>query len=213
MGGGRRERSSRRKGGKVRYLGVVKFLMLRLIRRVLKILPFSNYSKNRRPQISVKKRERLTETEIMATSAQTLSTILDTLAQEFKFDKADALKLLAHEELLPKKLMPSPAAPAKKASPWGSKKAEEVAAEHGITPNGPGSGKDGKWILSDVKKLLDAPVKAKINASPAAVKLALENKIDLSGVVGSGKDDKILVKDVKDLLAESEDEEESDEEN
>ena len=149
----------------------------------------------------------------MATSAQTLSTILDTLAKEFKFDKADALSLLASESLLPKKLMPSPAAPAKKASPWGSKKAEEVAAEHGIIPTGPGSGKDGKWVLSDVKKLLDEPVKAKVNASPAAIKLALENKIDLSGVVGSGKDDKILVKDVKDLLAESEDEEESEEEN
>ena len=142
----------------------------------------------------------------MATSAQTLSTILDTLAKEFNFDKTDACKLLASESLLPKKLMPSPAAPAKKASPWGSKKAEEVAAEHGIIPTGRGSGKDGKWILDDVKKLLDKPVKAKINASPSAVKLALENKIDLTGVVGSGQDGKILVKDVKELVAVSEDE-------
>ena len=148
----------------------------------------------------------------MATSADTLSKILDTLAKEFNFGYADALRLLASESLLPKKLMPfnfDKAAPAKKASLWGSKKAEELASEHGIIPSGPGSGKDGKWVLSDVKKLLDEPVKAKVNASPAAIKLALENKIDLSGVVGSGKDDKILVKDVKDLLAESEDEEEN----
>ena len=147
----------------------------------------------------------------MATSAQTLSTILDTLAKEFNFDKTEACQLLARESLLPKKLMPSPAAPAKKASPWGSKKAEEVAAEHGITPNGPGSGKDGKWVLADVKKLLDAPVKTKVNASPAAVKLALENKIDLTGIVGSGQDGKILIKDVKDLVSESEEEDSEDE--
>ena len=148
----------------------------------------------------------------MATSAQTLSTIVDTLAKEFNFDKADALSLLAREELLPKKLMQCSAAPAKKTSPWGSKKAEEVAAEHGITPNGPGSGKDGKWVLADVKKLLDAPVKTKVNASPAAVKLALENGIDLSGVVGTGKDGKILIKDVRDLVSESESESESEDE-
>ena len=147
----------------------------------------------------------------MATSAQTLSTILDTLAQEFNFDKTAACHILARESLLPKKLMPSPAALAKKASPWGSKKAEEIAAEHGIIPTGPGSGKDGKWILSDVKKLLDKPVKAKVNASPAAVKLALENKIDLTDVIGSGQDGKILVKDVKDLVSESEDEESEEE--
>ena len=143
----------------------------------------------------------------MATSAQTLSTIIDALAKEFGFDKAGALSLLASEELLPKKLMTPPAAPAKKASLWGSKRAEEVAAEHGITPTGSGSGKDGKWVLADVKKLIDAPVKTKINASPAAVKLALEKKIDLASVKGSGQDEKILVKDVKDLVSESEDEE------
>lgn len=141
----------------------------------------------------------------MATSAQTLSTIIGTLSKEFNFDKADALSLLGRDGLLPKKLMQSSAAPAKKASPWGSKKAEEVAAEHGITPNGPGSGKDGKWVLADVKKLLDTPTKTKVNASPAAVKLALENKVDLTGVVGSGQDGKILVKDVKELVEVSED--------
>ena len=143
----------------------------------------------------------------MATSAQTLSTIIDTLAKEYGFANEEALSLLAREDLLPKKLIISPAAPAKKASPWGSKKAEEVAAEHGITPNGPGSGKDGKWVLSDVKKLIVAPIKKKVNASPAAVKFALENKIDLSGVVGSGQDGKILIKDVKGLVQEQSDEE------
>ena len=148
----------------------------------------------------------------MATSVQTLSTIVDTLAKEFNFDKADALKLLASKELLPKKLMQSPAAPAKKTSPWGSKKAEEVAAEHGIIPNGPGSGKDGKWVLADVKKLIDKPVKTKVNASPAAVKLALENGIDLSTVVGTGNEGKILIKDVRDLVSESESERESESE-
>ena len=144
----------------------------------------------------------------MATSAQTLSTILDTLAMEFNFDKTEACQLLASKSLLPKKLMPSPAAPAKKASPWGSKKAEELAAEHGIIPTGEGKGKNGKWILSDVKKLLETPVKEKLNASPAAVKLALEHNINLKEVKGAGQGNKILLKDVKDFLAKIEEEEE-----
>ena len=144
----------------------------------------------------------------MATSADTLSKILDTLAKEFNFDKTEACQLLASESLLPKKLMPSPAAPAKKASPWGSKKAEELAAEHGIIPTGEGKGKNGKWILSDVKKLLETPVKEKLNASPAAVKLALEHNINLKEVKGAGQGNKILLKDVKDFLAKIEEEEE-----
>ena len=148
----------------------------------------------------------------MATSAQTLSTILDTLAKEFNFDKTAACHILARDCLLPKKLMQSSVAP-KKASPWASKKAEEVATEHGIIPEGTGSGKDGKWTVADVKKLLEPPVKEKQNASPHAVKLALEHNIDLKSVKGSGKDGKILLKDVEKLIEESdEEEEESDEE-
>lgn len=150
----------------------------------------------------------------MATSAQTLSTIIDTLAKNYNFDKADAIDLLSRDALLPKKLIPSPAAKSKKDSPWASKKAEEVAAEYGITPNGPGSGKDGKWILSDVKKLMEKPVKTKLNASPHAVKFATENGVDLTGKVGSGTDGKILLKDVHgwmDSDSESEDDDDDDE--
>jgi len=137
----------------------------------------------------------------MATSADTLSKIIDTLAEEFNFDKTEARQLLASESLLPKKLMPSPVAPAKKASIWASKKAEQLAAEHGIIPTGKPSRPDGKWNIADVRKLLETPVKEKLNASPAAVKLALEHNIDLKEVKGPGQGDKILVKNVKDFLA------------
>ena len=147
----------------------------------------------------------------MATSAQTLSTIIETLSEKFDFDKDAALRHLLNKELLPKKLIPSPAAPVKQASPWASKKAEEVAAEHGIIANGPGSGKDGKWVLADVKKVLErvAPsAKTKVNASPHAVKFALENSVDLKGRVGSGVDGKILLKDVQDWAEEDDDDDE-----
>ena len=144
----------------------------------------------------------------MATSAQTLATIIETLSVKYKFDKDSAIDHLATRELLPKKLLPK--AP-KQVTGFASKKAEEVAAEHGIVPDGPGSGKDGKWTLKDVQSKMTAPAATKLLVSPNALNLANEHKIDLVGRKGTGKDGRILVKDVEGWLpAEGDDEDELD---
>lgn len=144
----------------------------------------------------------------MATSAQTLATILENLSVKYKFDKDEAIGHLATLELLPKKLLPKAA---KLVTGFASKKAEEVAAEHGIVPDGPGSGKDGKWTIKDVQSKMTAPVATKLLVSPNALSLANEHQLDLAGRKGTGKDGRILVKDVEGwLAAEGDDEEELD---
>jgi pyruvate/2-oxoglutarate dehydrogenase complex dihydrolipoamide acyltransferase (E2) component len=141
----------------------------------------------------------------MATSAQTLATIIDTLSKKYKFDSDNAISLLAKEELLPKKMIPKQS---KDESPWASKKAEELAATRGIIAEGPGSGKNGKWTLSDVEKAMTKPAKTKLLVSPNALNLANEKGISLVGKKGSGKDGRILLKDVEAWLDEEDDEEE-----
>ena len=141
----------------------------------------------------------------MATSAQTLATIIDTLSKKYKFDSDKAIALLAKEELLPKKMIPKEN---KDDSPWASKKAEELASQHGIIADGPGSGKNGKWTLADVEKAMAKPSKTKMLVSPNALNLANEKGLSLVGRKGSGKDGRILLKDVEGWLDEDEDEEE-----
>lgn len=141
----------------------------------------------------------------MATSAQTLATIIEMLSKKYKFDRANAIDLLAKEELLPKKMIPKQS---KDESPWASKKAEELAATHGIIAEGSGSGKNGKWTLSDVEKAMAKPAKTKLLVSPNALNLANEKGISLVGKKGSGKDGRILLKDVEAWLDEEDDEEE-----
>ena len=138
----------------------------------------------------------------MATSAAKLAEIIDVLAKEFDFEPEDAIKLLAADSLLPKKLMPSsPATPAtpKKTSIWASKQAQLLAEEHGINLDGVvGSGRDGKYTISDVKGYMTPPPKkSKLNASPHAVKFSLENDLKLDGRIGTGTDGKILLADVQ----------------
>lgn len=135
----------------------------------------------------------------MATSAQTLANIIETLAKQYKFEETEAIAILAKQELLPKKLIPKDA---KADTKWASKRAEEVGTAHGIVPEGPGSGKNGKWTLADVEKAMAKPVKAKLLVSPVALNLANEKGLDLTGKTGSGKDGRILVKDVESWLAE-----------
>jgi len=130
----------------------------------------------------------------MATSAQTLATIIDVLSKKYKFDSDKAIALLAKEELLPKKMLPKTN---KEESPWASKKAEEFASTHGIIAEGPGSGKNGKWTLSDVEKHMAKPTKDKMLVSPNALNLANEKGLSLVGKKGSGKDGRILLKDVE----------------
>jgi pyruvate/2-oxoglutarate dehydrogenase complex dihydrolipoamide acyltransferase (E2) component len=141
----------------------------------------------------------------MATSAQTLATIIEMLSKKYKFDRANAIDLLAKEELLPKKMIPKQS---KDESPWASKKAEELAATHGIIAEGSGSGKNGKWTLSDVEKAMAKPAKTKLLVSPNALNLANEKGISLVGKKGSGKDGRILLKDVEAWLDQEDDEEE-----
>ena len=141
----------------------------------------------------------------MATSAQTLTTIIEVLAAKYKFTTNDAIAVLAKEELLPKKMLPKGS---KDDSPWASKKAEELASTHGIVAEGTGSGKNGKWTLADVEKAMEKPAKTKMLVSPTALNLANEKGISLVGKTGTGKDGRILLKDVESWLDDDDDEEE-----
>jgi pyruvate/2-oxoglutarate dehydrogenase complex dihydrolipoamide acyltransferase (E2) component len=145
-----------------------------------------------------------THSKLMATSAQTLSTIIDVLSKKYKFDSDKAIALLAKEELLPKKMLPKES---KDDSPWASKKAEELASTHCIVAEGPGSGKNGKWTLADVEKAMTKPAKNKMLISPNALNLANEKGLSLVGKKGSGKDGRILLKDVEAWLDDEDDEE------
>jgi len=142
--------------------------------------------------------------KLMATSAQTLATIIDVLSKKYKFDSEKAIVLLAKEELLPKKMLPKEN---KDDSPWASKKAEELASTHGIVADGPGSGKNDKWTLADVEKAMAKPSKKKMLVSPNALNLANEKGLSLVGKKGSGKDGRILLKDVETWLDDEDDEE------
>ena len=142
---------------------------------------------------------------LMATSAQTLATIIDVLSKKYKFDSDKAIALLAKEELLPKKMLPKES---KDDSPWASKKAEELASTHGIVAEGTGSGKNGKWTLTDVEKAMAKPAKDKLLVSPNALNFANEKGLSLVGKKGSGKHGRILLKDVEAWIDDEDDEEE-----
>jgi pyruvate/2-oxoglutarate dehydrogenase complex dihydrolipoamide acyltransferase (E2) component len=141
----------------------------------------------------------------MATSAESLAKIIDLLSNKFKFDNDKALAFLAKEEVLPKKLIPKSSTTD---SIFASKKAEELATQHGITPQGEGSGKDKKFTLTDIKKLMEKPAKTKFLVSPSALNLANEKGLSLHGKKGSGTDGRILLKDVEKWLAEDSDDDE-----
>ena len=147
----------------------------------------------------------------MATSAATLSTIIATLSTKYNLDKDDVTLLLSGKGLLPKKLL-TPAKAPKVVTKWASKAAEELAEEHGCSPDGiVGSGKGGKITVKDVKGKLETP-KAGPKVSPSALKYARDNKLDITRIAhGSGSDGRILLKDVQELSdseteADSEDE-------
>jgi pyruvate/2-oxoglutarate dehydrogenase complex dihydrolipoamide acyltransferase (E2) component len=142
----------------------------------------------------------------MATSAQTLESIIEMLAEKFDFKYEKAIAILAKEELLPKKLMPKQS---KEESMFASKKAEELASQHGIhVIKTNGSGKNGKWTLSDVEKALTKPTKTKLLISPNALNFAKEKGISLDGIKGTGKDGRILLKDVQEIIDSDDDDEE-----
>ena len=143
----------------------------------------------------------------MATSADKLATIIETLSKKYKFSKDNALKFLSEEELLPKKLLPKES---KGENIWASKKAQELAQTHDIEPHGNGSGKNGKWTLADVEKAMEKPSRQKLLVSPNALNLANEHKISLVRIKGSGKDGRIILEDVKKLITKKEDSDQDD---
>lgn len=140
----------------------------------------------------------------MATSAQTLQQIITTICDTHNLSENEILSALAEKELLPKKLIPKDS---KGASKFASKQAEELATKSKIIPEGEGTGKDGKFTLTDIKKLMEKPTKEKFMISPTALTFANENGINISDVKGSGKDGRILLKDVEALIKVEEEEE------
>ena len=133
----------------------------------------------------------------MATSAQTLSTIIDELLKHKPADRDAAIKLLAKKALLPKKLTETPKV--KQVSRFASKAAEEFAEAKGIiVPDDfKGTANGDKISVKDLKQLAEGPKKVKVNASPTAQQFARDNGIDISKVVGSGAEGKVLLADVK----------------
>ena len=135
----------------------------------------------------------------MATSAQTLSRIIDELVKAKPADRDSAITLLSAKGYLPKKMTEKPKE--KKVSRFASKAAEDFAEAKGIAVPAEfkGTGNNDKITVSDLKKLAEGPKAAKVNASPSAQQFARDNGLDISKVKGSGTEGKILLKDVKDL--------------
>ena len=135
---------------------------------------------------------------LMATSAQTLSLIIDELVKAKPATIATAIDLLSAKGYLPKKLTEKPKE--KKVSRFASKAAEDFAEAKGITvPEGfKGTAANDKISVKDLKQLAEGPKTAKVNASPSAQQFARDNGIDISTITGSGAEGKVLLKDVKD---------------
>lgn len=133
----------------------------------------------------------------MATSAQTLSLIIDELLKAKPASRADAIELLAAKGYLPKKLTEKPKE--KKTSNFASKAAEDFAEAKGIVvPDGfKGTATNDKISVKDLKQLAEGPKPPKVNASPTAQQYARDNGIDITKVTGTGAEGKILLKDVK----------------
>ncbi len=134
----------------------------------------------------------------MATSAQTLSMIIDELVKAKPTDRDSAITLLSAKGYLPKKLTEKPKE--KKTSRFASKAAEDFAEAKGITvpDEFKGTAANDKISVKDLKQLAEGPKAAKVNASPSAQQFARDNGIDISKVKGTGTDGKVLLKDVKD---------------
>ena len=135
----------------------------------------------------------------MATSAQTLSLIIDELLKAKPANRDAAIDLLAAKGFLPKKLTEKPKE--KKVSCFASKAAEDFAEAKGIVvPDGfKGTATNDRISVKDLKQLAEGPKAAKVNASPSAQQFCRDNGLDITKVTGSGTKGKVLLKDVKDL--------------
>ncbi|MCP4970662.1 MAG: hypothetical protein GY932_08740 [Arcobacter sp.] len=141
---------------------------------------------------------------IMATSADKLSQILQIAMEEARSGKTneEVMGILAEQDLLPKKLLTKKVETAKTVSIFASKQAEELAAGLELDV-GAGSGKDGRYTLSDIKKMLEAPKEKPPAISPSALQLANEHDITVTDIVGSGKDGRIILKDIHKAISDS----------
>ena len=136
----------------------------------------------------------------MATSAQTLTLIIDELVKAKPLDRDAAIALLAAKGFLPKKLSEAPKKE-KKTSRFASKAAEDFAEAKSLTvpDDFKGTANNDKISVKDLKQLGEGPKKTKVNASPSAQQFCRDNGLDITKVKGSGADGKVLLKDVKDL--------------
>ena len=136
----------------------------------------------------------------MATSADTLSMIIDLLVKERPKTRDAAMAILSAKGCLPKKLLVVPTV--KQVSIFASKAAEDYAVAKDIKiPAGfKGTAAKDKYSVKDLKALVEGAAKTKtVNASPSALQFARDNGIDIDTATGSGVDGKILLKDVKGL--------------
>jgi len=138
----------------------------------------------------------------MATSANVLSLIIDEMLSSKPADRAAALELLAAKGYLPKKLAEVPKS-MKPKSIFASKAAEDFADANSIVvPEGfKGTANGDKISVKDLK-ILAAPPKTTVNASPSALQFCRDNNLDVSKITGTGAEGKVLLKDVKDLAPE-----------
>ena len=142
----------------------------------------------------------------MATSSAKLSQLIDCLCTEYELDKKHVLKQLSEKDLLPAKLLEKPK---KSVSLFASKIAEEMATQSNVVvEEGKGTGKDNKFTLIDIKKLIQQPSKKKLLVSPTALNFANEHGINVTNIVGSGKDGRIILKDVEKIVETTADDDE-----
>ena len=139
----------------------------------------------------------------MATSADSLITIIKTISTQFNIDYLDIFNNLKDKDLLPKKIINNfnKNINNNNTSIFASKAAQELAFKSGFTPNENdiGSGTNNKFTIADIKKLLQITNNNKINISPTALNFANNNGIIVSqlNIQGSGNAGKIILKDIE----------------
>ena len=130
----------------------------------------------------------------MSTSADTLMQIINEIAKDFSVNKDKILENLTEKELLPKKILKM------QGTVFATTKAKDFAEENGIVPDGEGSGRGGKFTITDLKKMLK-PVPKKTLITPSAEQFAKNEGIDIKDVIGTGQDDRITLKDIKGYIS------------
>ena len=135
----------------------------------------------------------------MATNSDTLRRIIETMAVRHGFDANTEITFLDSKGLLPKK-MTAEKKPTPEPTEFASKQAAELAEKEGVKAGDIKIRTGGKGLKITVKDVQNhiKPASQKIDASPNAIKYALEHSIDIQAIKkGSGIDGKIKLEDVK----------------